>query len=212
MLLSGCKVRKVRQLRPIEKELYNLRYSPYYLSVLVGILWIRVKEQSVLSEASWDNHDDELPPYQYEVQAWNQPQYFLAYVIISKLKLSRMYQVQSVWTRKCSMMTLVIARMWLWNFTFSISCQMWKRKVLEHGWETCPKLKTQNCCCTWFERSSRCRRRCFEQWRWMSSCYVHVNVDRRYLRYSFWVCGFGHVQYWTSGEFLNQASRDLNSV
>ena len=48
MLLSGCKVRKVRQLRPIEKELYNLRYSPYYLSVLVGILWIRVNQQSVL--------------------------------------------------------------------------------------------------------------------------------------------------------------------
>ena len=37
--------------------------------------------------------------------------------------------------------------------------------------------------------------------------YVHVNVDRKYLRYSFWVCGFGHVQYWTSGEFLNQGSR-----
>ena len=41
----------------------------------------------------------------------------------------------------------------------------------------------------------------------MSSRYVHVNVDRKYLRYSFWVCGFGHVQYWTSGEFLNQGSR-----
>ena len=46
MLLSGCKVRKVRQLRPIEN--YNLFYTPYYFSVLVGILWIRVNQKSVL--------------------------------------------------------------------------------------------------------------------------------------------------------------------
>ena len=47
MLLFGCKVRKVRQLRSIEKELYNLCYFPYY-SELVGILWIRVTQKSVL--------------------------------------------------------------------------------------------------------------------------------------------------------------------
>ena len=42
MLLSSCKVRKIRQLRTIENQLYNMRYSPYYLSELVGFIWIRV--------------------------------------------------------------------------------------------------------------------------------------------------------------------------
>ena len=41
MLLSGCKVRKERQLRTIE-NVCHMRYSPYYLSELVGFIWIRV--------------------------------------------------------------------------------------------------------------------------------------------------------------------------